>query len=295
MSLKVAEILHGQLLDRYQVKLACADSRVAAEQHLARLHSVQHSVATAWLNIMPVKEQWHIDNDTVKSALRFMLGLSPGPPTQSYFRCGCGFQGYDCHHAMTCPKMSGVRTMRHNQIQNSVRYGCSKAGCDTSWEPKEGSMQELQCGDEGYGRRGDILVSTLEDLLNVDVSVTHPAMHSVRVKASKTPGAAAEERDKQKRRYHEKNGTPGYSFVPFSVETYGRLGKDAENLLRDMAERAASTGDCDRDCFLHWMRKEISLSLIRGNARVFRRYLGQLIRGTGTNFQPGDDNPTLGD
>lgn len=156
-------------------------------------------------------------------------------------------------------------------------------------------MQELQCGDEGYGRRGDILVSTLEDLLNVDVSVTHPAMHSVRIKASKTPGAAAEERDKAKKRYHEKNGTPGYSFVPFSVESYGRLGKDAENLLKDMAERAASTGDCDRNGFLHWIRKEISLSLIRGNARVFRRYLGQLIRGTGTDFHQGDDNPTQDD
>jgi hypothetical protein len=156
-------------------------------------------------------------------------------------------------------------------------------------------MQDLQCGDEGYGRRGDILVSTMEDLLNVDVSVTHPAMHSVRVKASKTPGAAAEERDKAKKRYHEKNGTPGYSFVPFSIETYGRLGKDAERLLKDMAVRAASTGDCDSVSFLHWMRKEISLSLIRGNARVFRRYLGQLIRGTGTDFQPGADVSTLGD
>ena len=196
MSLKVADMMHSQLMDRYHAQLSCADTKVAAEQHLARLHSVQHSVATAWLNILPVKEQWHIANDTVKAALRFMLGLSPGPPSQSYFRCGCGFQGYDCHHAMTCCKMSGVRTMRHDQIQNSVRYGCSKAGCDTSWEPKEGSMQDLQCGDEGYGRRGDILVSTMEDLLNVDVSVTHPAMHSVRVKASTTPGAAAEDRDK---------------------------------------------------------------------------------------------------
>ncbi len=156
-------------------------------------------------------------------------------------------------------------------------------------------MQDLQCGDEGYDRRGDILVSTLEDLLNVDITVTHPAMQTVRVKASKTPGAAAEERAKAKRRYHEKHGTPGYQFVPFVVESYGMLGKDAEILLRNMADRAASTGDCDRDGYLHWMRKEISLSLIRGNARVFRRYLGQLIRGTGTDFQQGDDNPTLGD
>jgi hypothetical protein len=135
----------------------------------------------------------------------------------------------------------------------------------------------------------------MEDLLSVNVSVTHPAMHTVRAKASKTPDAAAEERDKAKKRYHEKNGTPGYSFVPFSVETYGRLGKDAEVLLRDMADRAASSGDCARDCCLHWMRKEISLSLIRGNARVFIRYLGQLNGGTGTNFQPGADFPTLGD
>jgi hypothetical protein len=83
--------------------------------------------------------------------------------------------------------------------------------------------------------------------------------------------------------------------VPFSVETYGRLGKDPENLLRDMAERAASTGNCDHECLLHWMRKDISLSLVRGNARVFRRYLDQLVRDTGTNFQQGDDIPTLGD
>jgi hypothetical protein len=83
--------------------------------------------------------------------------------------------------------------------------------------------------------------------------------------------------------------------VPFSIETYGRFGKDTEGVLRDMAERAASSADCDRDCFLHWMRKEISLSLIWGNARVFCRHLGQLIKGTGTDFHPGDDVPTLGD
>jgi hypothetical protein len=66
MSVEVADITHGQLLNRYQARLACADSRVPAEQHLARLHRVQHSVATAWLNILPAKEQWHIDDDTVK-------------------------------------------------------------------------------------------------------------------------------------------------------------------------------------------------------------------------------------
>jgi hypothetical protein len=71
--------------------------------------------------------------------------------------------------------------------------------------------------------------------------------------------------NRAKKHYHEKNGAPGYSFVPFSVETYGRLEKDAQGVLRDMAERAACAGDCDRDCFVNWMVKEISLSFIRGN------------------------------
>ena len=82
--------------------------------------------------------------------------------------------------------------------------------------------------------------------------------------------------------------------MPFSVETYGRLGEDADKLLKDMATEAASTGVWEREAFLHWIRKEISLSLIRGNARLFRRYLGQLVRGTGSHFQQGDDVPTLG-
>jgi hypothetical protein len=71
-------------------------------------------------------------------------------------------------------------------------------------------MQDLQFDDEGYSKRGDIRVSTLEDLLHVDVFLTDPAMHSVRVKAVKTSGAAVEEREKVKMHCHEKKGTPGY-------------------------------------------------------------------------------------
>jgi hypothetical protein len=88
----------------------CAETKVEAEQHLARLLSVQHSVATAWLSIMLTKDSWEFDNSTVKTALRFQLGISAGPPEQSYCKCICGYRGADCHHAMTCDKMSGHRT-----------------------------------------------------------------------------------------------------------------------------------------------------------------------------------------
>ena len=125
--------------------------------------------------------------------------------------------------------------------------------------------------------------------------MSHPACESNVRDACVKPGATGAKAETRKWNDHGRGINGSYSFVPFAVETYGRLGRDAEKLLKDMAELAASTGDCDRDAFMHWMRKEISVSLIRGNARVFRRYLGQLIRGTGTNFQQGDDAPTLGD
>lgn len=70
-------------------------------------------------------------------------------------------------------------------------------------------------------------------------------------KASKVAGAAAEHKARDKRSTHETEGTPGYKFVPFIVETYGRLGVDAENLMKELVDVAASTGKCDRESYLH--------------------------------------------
>ena len=39
----------------------------------------------------------------------------------------------------------------------------------SSIEPQERHLKDLRFGDDGYGMRGDVLVSTLEDCLNVDV------------------------------------------------------------------------------------------------------------------------------
>ena len=43
--------------------------------------------------------------------------------------------------------------------------------------------------------------------------------------------------------------------MPFSIEPYGRLGVEADKLLKDLATWAASTGAWERDVFLHWIRK----------------------------------------
>ena len=103
-------LLTGAMLDllisKYKTTARHADTKVVVQEHLAKFFSVQHSVATAWLHVVPTNDAWEIDDTTVKSALWFMLGVSPGPPDQTYFMCECGYKGSDCHHAMTCYKMS---------------------------------------------------------------------------------------------------------------------------------------------------------------------------------------------
>jgi hypothetical protein len=156
--------------------------------------------------------------------------------------------------AMTCDKVSRHRTWRHNHVRAAVRYGGTTAGCDTSWEPKEGLMKDKELGDKGHGKRGHILISVLDDLLMVDISCVHPTGGTMRGKKSKQ-AAAATARDKAKRRDHAKDGAPGYTFVPFSIETYGRLGVEADKLLKDLAKRQLAQEFGKGMCFYIGSRK----------------------------------------
>ena len=289
---KIADRRHAHLTSKYETK-------AVALEHLAGLFSVQHSEATAWLNVMPTKDSWEMDDATAESALWLILGVSLGHPDEIYLKCECVYKGSDCHHAMTCDIMSGPPTCRHNHVcatmhvQALVRSGGTLAVVNTSWEPKEDQMKDKEYGDKGYRKRGGALISMLFYILMVHVSCLHPAGQMAGEKARKQEDAAAAGRSKRKMKDHEQDGTPGYTFVPFSIESYGRLEVEAENLLRDWATEAASTGAWEQDVFLQWTRKESSVSLIRGNATIFKRFVGCLIRGTGEHFQKEDDIPAL--
>jgi hypothetical protein len=96
----------------------------------------------------------------VRSALRFMLEVSAGPPDQGYFTCISDHRGGDSHHAMCCDKISGFLTLHHNHVQNTVPYRCTVRHFDTYLEPKEKGLKDLKFGDVGYGKREEILLST---------------------------------------------------------------------------------------------------------------------------------------
>ena len=140
--------------------------------------------------------------------------------------------------------------------------------------------------------RGDVLVSTLEECTNVDGVITHPASGALRGRA-RTPGAVARVAEENKRRSHAAGGTKGYRFVPFEIETSERLGRAAVAVLGERADAAAGNGAFYRKACLTWVKCELSIILLRGNAQLFKKFVGVLIRGIGQRFVEGMDVPVL--
>ena len=64
-------------------------------------------------------------------------------------------------------------------------------------------------------------------------------------------------------------------------------------MLAEWADAAAGAGAFGRDVYLTWIKRELSVSLVCGNARLFRRFVGVLTRGIGQRFVEGMDVPVL--
>jgi hypothetical protein len=76
---------------------------------------------------------------------------------------------------------------------------------------------------------------------------------------------AASQRDRQKRTAYARVEPNGYSFVPFSVVSYGRLGHPAMKLLQLLGDEAVGPGGVLRSVFVAGALWKLSTGLLRGN------------------------------
>ena len=142
---------------------------------------------------------------------------------------------------------SKLWNLRHDHTQSTVQFGAVAAGHSASIEPQERHLKHVRYGEPVYGKRGDVLVSTISDLLNINIEVTHPASATYRRAAATRPGSANRTAEGRKRRDHE--GGAGQRFVPFSIGTYERLGEGAMDLQKVWADNAAAGGQFNRTHF----------------------------------------------
>ena len=76
-------------------------------------------------------------------------------------------------------------------------------------------------------------------------------------------------------------------------ESYGRLGKQAMELLNAMADSACAGGPLPKPTFIENALRLLSVGLCRGNGVMYSRSLGVFARASGRGFLEGSMSPTV--
>ena len=97
----------------------------------------------------------------------------------------------------------------------------------------------------------------------VDVVVTHPSQVKYVNQACTRVGHAAARAEVDKvDKFREIGEDAGqYDFVPFAVESYGRLGASAQSFLKELDEVAAARGSISKAAFVKSAFREVSCAL----------------------------------
>jgi hypothetical protein len=265
-------------------------------QHQARLRSCASRASSAWIEALPTSAALKLTDLEFTTAMRHRLGLSHMPANAPGVQCFCGRhmgQG-NTDHAMTCKSLSGAMTLRHDILKNIWRRIANRAGVATSAEPVLRPLRGVQAAAIANRpeSRGDILLVLADGITVADVSVVHPAAPTYVAAAAQTDGSAAAARDQLKRARYQSDDPAAYSFQPLSVETYGRLGKPAMQMLSTLASAATNAGVRLRGDFTANALRELSVGLCRGNSVLYKRSLYALARASGVAFRAGMDVPT---
>ena len=122
----------------------------------------------------------------------------------------------------------------------------------------------------------------------VDVVVTHPVQHATLKGASEHAGHAAQRAEDGKVRAFRKFADAGqYEFVPFALESYGRLGVSGQSFLKRLGDIAAGRGNISKSAFIRSAYREVSCALQRGIGLMYARSTMNIARASGRHFEPG--------
>jgi hypothetical protein len=174
----------------------------------------------------------------------------------------------DTDHGMRCSALAAHFTLRHDILKGILRQAVHRAGIASTLELPLCQLPGLNAGAgtsaEGSvirpEARGDILLA-LKGISITDISVIHPLSLNIISRAATRAGAS--HRGQLKRTAYARVEPHGYGFIPFSVETYGRLGQPAMKLLHLLGDEAAGPGGVTRASFVNDALRELSVGLCR--------------------------------
>lgn len=275
-----------------KLDLDSVDGKLAA----ARIRSSRGTPAGAWKLAMPGRHTT-IGDRNFKAAGRHHFGLRVSSPVDMpVCTCKRGKEhGGRADHAMMCTEVGGIISKRHDNYYETLRQLCSRAGLCSSNEVPYRKLRRAEGGEAGAKgkHRSDILtVLPGGRHVMIDVTVVHPLQSKFLNTASREDGVVAKAAAREKVvEWQQFTDHPAYEFVPFALETYGKLDAAAEAFVRELGEIAAASGRISKSRFVMNAYKALSCSLQMGNGHVYASSLTSIVRQSGKNFLCGFDAP----
>jgi hypothetical protein len=258
--------------------------------------SLQCRHAGAYLDTVPVNPYLRLSDGDFINGCHFRLGATGTNPHVPATTCFCGrhIQGSDIDHAMSCNRLSGSRSRRHDHWKEALTRISARAGCNARTEPSYTSVGVAAVGRQGARADIEVTLPPPHGPTLLDISMIHPRCATYVAAASQTRGAAAALRDRDKYRAHAGHLHPGHTFVPASVETYGHLGKPIMRYLRTLSDVASGRSlAVTRGSFLASAHRELSVALVQSQGYVYRSCALLLAKASGRPVLPGADTPHL--
>lgn len=259
------------------------------KRDIARIRSASGAAASGFLLALPVTQRTTLGDLTFTTACRHRLGERAyasidTPPCV----CSGGNIGKP-DHPVICRNLAHDMQLRHDYIRDTARQFIKCASCPSSDEPPFRKVGDGS-GMEG-GHRADILaILPGGRAVMVDVTVVHPLGQERLKSAWRKAGEAAVWAETNKRtRWEEFVDKPQYEFVPFAMETYGRLGPKATAFVKEIAEIAVSSGRVSKSRFMMNAYMMLSCALQKWNCAMYAKAQVAVARAAGKRFMPGLD------
>jgi hypothetical protein len=263
-------IEHTQYQQRY-------DSCGAYQQAIQRALS-ENDNCSAWLTVLPTEPAYRLRDDQFRLAVRHRLGMLPYDDLRDDYCLTCRRRNSsiphflaDPDHLHACVKQTGVMmSLRHDRIVATLATLARSVGFAVKREPSfEHRTRLCTRVDEETGEehdelvtdrsRGDLLLVRHNTRLVVDVTVTRPTAKTVLRLRRGVPLAAAAAAEKRKHNsYDDACDRDGATMVPFAVESYGAMGKQAQKLLLKLAD---ALEELSAEAFLRHASAVVSVAL----------------------------------
>jgi hypothetical protein len=230
---------------------------------MSRWNSLKFGAVKSVFTCIPNSGPKSFENPVYACMIRQYLGLSHVARKSSIDLSRCKlckqFMTRDGTHSLDC-KSNGV-VGRHDAVKTLLGSICSRAGIGNEVEPRG-------LDAESRVRPADVFIPLWNHSEAwVDIAVVNPSCGSMREGAALTPDHATDFMAKQKRRkYKSLIEDAGATFIPFMMDIYGALGKDAGACLKRISDIGARRNGLVSKDFYRESKLQLVCSVLKSTA-----------------------------